>query len=98
MDRSVFPNFFEREPNLSLVSNSRISSFLKAAIYPFLKYLRYRQTRTSSGNVENTQPRFESPRRDPFRHPCLGFNVFFGTTGLDQLTNHCVSCDDTYFL
>jgi len=24
------------------------------------------QTKTSSGSVENVQPRFESPRRDPF--------------------------------
>jgi len=37
-----------------------------AAIYSFLKYLRCRQTQTSSGCVENVQRRFGSPRRHPF--------------------------------
>jgi len=44
-----------------------LSSFLMSAIYSFRKYLSYAQTR--SGNVENTQPRLGSPRRDPFLDP-----------------------------
>jgi len=51
-----------------------------SAIYSFLKFVRNRQTRTSSGNVENTQLRFRSPGRDPFltlRHPFLGFDPYF---------------------
>jgi len=61
-----FPNFFERVQKLSLVNTSRLSSFLISAIYSSLTDLRYRQTQTSSGNVENIQLRFESPGRDPF--------------------------------
>jgi len=38
-----------------------------SAIYSFLKYLS--NTQASSGNVENKQPRFGSPRRDPFFDP-----------------------------
>jgi len=38
------------------------------------------QTQTSSGNVENMQLRFGSPRHDHFltlRRPCLGFDPYF---------------------
>jgi len=52
-----------------------LSSFLMSAIYSFLKYLSY--TQTSSGNVENIQPLFGSPRRDPFFDPLLGFRPIF---------------------
>jgi len=55
-------------------------SFLMSVIYSFLKYVCYRHTQTSTGDVENTQLRFGSPRRDPFltlHHPCLGFNPYF---------------------
>jgi len=55
MARTAVPNFFEHVPNLRLVNTSRLSSFLVSAIYSFLKYLYYRQTQTSSGDVENTQ-------------------------------------------
>jgi len=51
------------------------------AIYTFLKYLRNKQTQTSSGNVENLQLRFGSPLRDPFLtllHSSLGFDPYFG--------------------
>jgi len=51
-------------------------SFLMSAIYSFLKYLRYRQTHTSSGNVENLQLPFESPLRDPFFDPSPPFFGF----------------------
>jgi len=36
-----------------------LSSFLMSAVYSFLKYLRYKQTQTSSGNVENLQLRLD---------------------------------------
>jgi len=45
------------------------SSFSLLAIYCFLKFLHYRQTKTSSGNGENIQPKFRSPRRDPCFDP-----------------------------
>jgi len=44
-----------------------LSSFLVSAIYSFLKYLNY--TQASSDNVENTQSRFGSPRRNPLFNP-----------------------------
>jgi len=50
-----------------------------SVIYSFLKYVCYRQTHTSSGNVRNTQLLFGSPRRDPFfdpSPPCLGFEQY----------------------
>ena len=34
-----------------------------------LKYLRYRQTKKSDGNVKNIQPRFGTSRRDPYFDP-----------------------------
>jgi len=59
-----------------------LSSCSMSAIYSFLnKYLRYRQTLTSSGSVENIQPMFGLPGRDPFltlRDPCLGRGLHFG--------------------
>jgi len=63
--------------------------------------MQYRQTQTSSGNVENMQLWFGPPGRNPFllfaslvwiSTPTLG------TTSLDQLSNHCVNYGDTYFL
>jgi len=44
-----------------------LNSFLMSTIYSFLKYLRYRQTKTSSVNINNI--RFGSPRDDPFFDP-----------------------------
>jgi len=70
-----------------------LSSFLKSVIYSFLKYLRYRQTQTSSSKDENLQLRFGSPLRDPFLallHPLWVLIHTLETTGLDQLTNLCV--------
>jgi len=70
-----------------------LSSFLMSVIYSFLKYLRYRQTQISSGKVANLQLRFGSPLRDPFLallHPLWVLIHTLETTGLDQLTNHCV--------
>jgi len=92
-----FPNFFERVQKLSLVNTSRLSSFLISAIYSSLTDLRYRQTQTSSGNVENIQLRFESPGRDPF-WPFVIIVWASGITGLDELTNRCVNCGETYFV
>ena len=70
-----------------------LSSFLMLVIYSFLKYLHYRQTQTSSGEVENLQLRFGSPLRDPFLaliHPLWVLIHTLETTRLDQLTNRCV--------
>jgi len=53
-----------------MVFNSKLlSSFSLSAIYFFVKYLHNRQTKTSSGNGENIQPRFRLPRRDPVFDP-----------------------------
>jgi len=49
-----------------IFNNRLLSSFSLSAIYSFIKYLHYRQTKTSSGNGENIQPRLRSPRRDPY--------------------------------
>jgi len=38
-------------------SKKLLSLFSMSTIYSFLKYLHYRQTQTSSGNVENIQQR-----------------------------------------
>jgi len=54
-----------------------LSSFLMLAIYSFIKYLRYRQTQTSSGNVENIHRKFGSPLRDPFFDPSPPFSGFW---------------------
>jgi len=40
-----------------------------SATYSFLRYIRYRQTQTSSGNIENSQLRFGLPRCDTFFYP-----------------------------
>jgi len=80
MARAAVPKLFERNPNLSLVNTSRLSSLLISAIYSFLTYLHYRQTQTSSGNTEYTQLQFGSPRREFFLttcRPCLGFDPCF---------------------
>ena len=105
-----FLNFFEHEPNPSLVNTSRPmpqttfeknndctsmddfgsklpSSCLMSAIYSFLQRLSYRQTQASSGNVENTQPRFGSPLRYALLtllHPVWILTHTLGTTWLDQ--------------
>ena len=47
-------------------SSKLLSSFSVSTICSFPKYLRYRQTQTSSGNLENIQLRFGSTRRYPF--------------------------------
>jgi len=52
-------------------------------MYSFLKYARYRQTQTSSGNVENTQLQFGSLDRHgathflSLRNLCLGFDPYY---------------------
>jgi len=54
-----------------IFSSKLLSSFSLSAIYSFFKHLRNRQTKTSSGNSENIQPRFRSPRRHRyFRNHC----------------------------
>jgi len=68
---------------MSDIDSKLLSSFSVSAIYSFLKYLSY--TQTSSGNFENTQSRFGSPRRDPFltlRDPIWVLTHTLGTTGL----------------
>jgi len=95
------PNFFECDPNLSLVNTPRLSSFLISSIYSFFKYLQYRKTQTSSGNVENMQLRFGPPGRDRFWHfaSLAGISTpTLGNTWLDQPKNRCVNCGITYFL
>jgi len=52
-----------------IFSTKLLSSFSLSAIHSFLRYVHYRETKTNSGNVENIQPRFRSPRRDPFFQP-----------------------------
>jgi len=101
MARAAVPKLFERNPNLSLVNTSRLSSLLISAIYSFLTYLHYRQTQTSSGNTEYTQLQFGSPRREFFwLFAVLVWVSTYAlrTTGLDKLTNRCVNCGETYFL
>jgi len=64
-----------------IFSSKFLSSFSLSEFYSFFQYLHYRQTKTSSGNGENIQPRFRSPRRDPFFDPlppCLGRDPYFG--------------------
>jgi len=58
-----------------------LNSFLMSAIYSFLKYLHYRQTKTSIGNVENLQVAFGSPLHYSFFDlslPFFGFDSYFG--------------------
>jgi len=52
-----------------IFSSKFLSYFSPSAIYSFLKSIRHRQAKTSSGDSENIQPRFGSPRRDPFFDP-----------------------------
>jgi len=66
----------------------------------FFSYLGYRQTKTSSGNIDIVQLRLESPRRDKVfdilpplfrsRHILWGTTGPDRTTGLVKLTNFCV--------
>ena len=70
-----------------------LSSLLMSAVY-LLKYLRYRQTKTSSGNVEYIQLWFGSPWCDPCLDPSPPNWVSthtLETTALDQLANRCVN-------
>jgi len=63
-----------------IFSSKLLGSFSLSAIYSFIKYLHYRQTKTNSGNGENIQPGFRSPRRDPFLTLCdprFGRNPYF---------------------
>jgi len=55
----------ECDLNLSLANIPQLSSFLIPAIYTFLEYMQFRQTQTSSGNVENMELRFALRGRDP---------------------------------
>jgi len=51
------PNFKQHMKNRIMVwmsfGSKLLNSFSMSAIYSFLKYLRYRQTKTSTGNFEN---------------------------------------------
>jgi len=70
-----------------------------SAISTFVKYVRYRQTQTSSGNVENTQL---LPRRDPFFDPSLPLFEFrlilWEPLYYINEPNVVVSCSDKCFL
>jgi len=60
-----------------VISGSKLlSSFLMSAIYTFLKYLHYKLTQASSGNVENLQLWLGSPLHDPFFNPSAAFFGF----------------------
>jgi len=66
-----------------IFSSKLLSSFSLSAIYSFLKYLHYRQTKTSSGNGENMQPSFTVDHLDAtyfltLFDPCLGRDPYFG--------------------
>jgi len=70
-----------------------------SAISTFVKYVRYRQTQTSSGNVENTQL---LPRRDPYVDPyppLFEFRlILWEPLYYINEPNVVVSCSDKYFL
>jgi len=79
-----------------IFGNKLLSSFLMSAICSFLKYLCYRQTKTSSGNVDIAQLRFGSPRRYPFltlRRPHWGLNLvpYFGYHWARSTNHRCVN-------
>ena len=79
-----------------IFSSKLLSSFSLSAISSFLKYLCYRQTKTSSGNGENIQLRLRSPWRNPFfdpLQPMFGSDPCFGNrccmeTGEDLKVHH----------
>jgi len=109
-----FPDFFEGDPNLTLVNTPQtttqasnnlwkkekkycIGDFLAVAsdgkFFFDVSILLFSQVpiryKTNSGNVENTQLRFGSPRHGPF----LSFVTLVWVsidTGQDQLTHCCV--------
>ena len=83
----IWVSWTPREPSLkqrmketlnmwTIFGSKLLSSISVIAICAFLKYLRYRQTQTSSSNVEDIQLRFGTPRRDPFCDPSLTLFVF----------------------
>jgi len=80
---------------LIIFGNKLISSFLMSAICSFLKYLCYRQPKTSSGNVDIAQLRFGSPRRYPFftlrRHLCLDLDPYFGYHWARSTNHRCIN-------
>jgi len=84
---------------MSEFGSKLLGSSLMSAIYSFLKYLSY--TQTSSGNVENTQPLFGSPRRDPFcdpSRPLFGYRqILWKPLGEINLPTAVLSCGDKYF-
>ena len=88
---------------LIIFGNKLISSFSMSAICPFLKYLCYRQTKTSSGNVDIAQRRFGSPRRYPFltlRRPnlCLDLDPYFGYHWARSTNHRCINLWRQVFL
>jgi len=65
-------------------SSKLLNSFSLSAIYSFLKYLRYRQTKTSSGDGDIYNPGLDRLGATNFLtlcDPCLGRDPYFG--------NHC---------
>jgi len=52
-----------------VLGSKLLSSIWKSGIYSFLKYLYATERDRQAGNIENIQPRFRSPRHDPFFDP-----------------------------
>jgi len=77
-----------------------LSSFLNVSISLFSQVLTL-QTKTNSGNVENTNKTsvwLASVRFLTLRCPCLVSTDISGTTGIDQLTHRCVMFRRLVFL
>jgi len=90
--------------NVSIIYGSKLlCSFLMSAICSFLKYLCYRQTKTSSDNVDIAQLRFGSSRRYPFLtlhcpHWGLDLDPYFGYHWARSTNHRCVNLRRQVFL
>jgi len=71
-----------------------------SAFHSFLKYLRYRQRQTAvTLKIQNFGlDRLGTVLFLTVRCPCLGFDRYSGTTGIDQLTHRCVKLRRLVFL
>jgi len=71
-----------------------------SAFHSFLKYLHYRQRQTAvTLKIQNFGlARLGTARFLTLRCPCLGFDRYWRTTGIDQLTHRCVMFRQLVFL
>jgi len=93
-------HYGKNNDRISDFGSKLLSSFLMSAFHSFLKYLQYRQRQTAvTLKIENFGlARLGTAHFLTLCCPCLGFDWYLKTTGIDQLTYHCVMFQQLVFL